>query len=56
MSMGGSLVVSLPWSWLNFHDVKPGDKVEVITHGRTAEIKLLNNDGGVDADKEVDSS
>lgn len=44
MTMGGSLVVSLPWSWLNYHDVKAGDKVEVITRGRVAEIKLLNNE------------
>ena len=47
--MGGSLVVTLPWSWLNFHNIKAGDKVEVITRGRTAEIKLIDN-GGVDAD------
>ncbi len=48
MTMGGSLVVSLPWGWLNYHNIKAGDKVEIITRGRTAEIKLLNNGGGKD--------
>lgn len=46
MTMGGSLVVSLPWNWLNFHNAKAGDKVEVITQGSTAKIRLLNDNGG----------
>ena len=46
MNMGGSLVVSLPQTWLNFHGVKAGDNVQVITRYKTAEIRLLNNSGG----------
>jgi len=49
--MGGSLVVSLPWAWLNFHGVKAGDKVEVITRYKVAEIRLLKNDGGENGSK-----
>jgi len=43
ITMGQSLGITLPQSWLNFHNAKPGDKVEIITYGTTAEIKLLNN-------------
>lgn len=46
--MGQSLGITLPQSWLNFHDAQAGDKVEIITYGTTAEIKLLN-DGDRDA-------
>ena len=51
MNMGGSLVVTLPWNWLNYHNVKAGDKVEIITHGFTAEIKLLNNGNNKNGEK-----
>jgi len=51
--MGDSIGITLPFSWLNYHNSKPGDKVEIITHGITAEIKLLNkNNGGVENGKE----
>ena len=42
MVIGDSLGVTLPFGWLNFHNSKAGDKVEIITHGATAEIRLLN--------------
>lgn len=40
---GSSICITLPVGWLNFNNVKPGDKVEITTYGTTAEIKLLNN-------------
>lgn len=43
MVIGDSLGITLPFGWLNFHNSKAGDKVEIITHGSTAEIKLLNS-------------
>lgn len=46
ITMGDSLGITLPYSWINYNNVKPGDKVEIITYGTTAEIKLLNNNGG----------
>lgn len=42
--MGDSLGITLPYSWLAYHDAQAGDKVEIITYGSKAEIKLLNND------------
>jgi len=44
ITMGSSLGITLPQSWLNFHNAQPGDKIEIITYGSKAEIKLLNND------------
>jgi len=43
ITMGDSIGITLPSSWLNFNDAKPGDKIEIITYGSTAEIKLLKN-------------
>lgn len=43
MPMGGSLVVTLPWNWLKFYEAKAGDKVEIITYGCIAKIRLLKN-------------
>ena len=43
--MGDSLGITLPFSWLNYHNSKPGDKVEIITHGKTAEVRLLKDNG-----------
>jgi hypothetical protein len=43
ITMGDSLGITLPFSWLNYNNVKAGDKVEITTYGTTAEIKLLND-------------
>lgn len=50
--MGDSLGITLPYGWLNYNNVKPGDKVEITTYGTTAEIKLLNNNNQPKGEKE----
>lgn len=44
ITVGGSIVVSLPITWLNYHDAKAGDKVEVVTKEDVAEIRLLKKE------------
>jgi hypothetical protein len=44
--IGGSLGITLPIGWTNYYESKAGDKVEIVTHGITAEIKLINNNNG----------
>jgi hypothetical protein len=52
MDLGGSLGITLPFGWLDFYKVKPGDKVEIVTHGFTADIKLLLNNKNIVEDGE----
>ena len=47
ITMGDSLGITLPSSWISYNNLKPGDKVEITTYGTTAEIKLLINDNTV---------
>ena len=41
--MGGTSVgITLPYTWLKYHNVKVGDTVEVITNDDKAIIKLMH--------------
>lgn len=50
MAIGTSYGISLPKPWLDYYEVKVGDKVEIITEGRVARIKLIPNDRNKDFD------
>jgi len=54
IKLGESIVLSLPSSWIRYNDAKPGDKVEIITYGTTAEIKLLSNNNQPKGEKEAE--
>jgi antitoxin component of MazEF toxin-antitoxin module len=54
--IGGSLGVTLPFGWINYYGSKPGDKVEIITHGITAEIKLINYNNNGERKEKIENT
>ena len=51
ISMGESRGITLPKPWLDYYEVRMGDKVEIITEGRIARIKIIPTDDNKDFDE-----
>lgn len=49
MNIGNAFLISPPRGYCNYYDIKPGDKVEVITGNNGVHIKLLKNRSTGDA-------
>ena len=51
MRVGNSLCIVLPKPWLEYYDADIGDKVEIITKGRTATLTIIPNEKNQDYDE-----